>query len=125
MLEFLGICWTTRLKTLECVGVLQNHQAGNAGICRVFVDHLSEMLDLQGSFVGSHPRAHFMVTLSFLHTVGAAIITELIRFAARVCIKIHAKFGGGQTCTFFTIPFANLRGNVVRTFLGSLISTGP
>ena len=34
-------------------------------------------------------------------------------------------FGGGQTCTFFTIPFANLRGNVVRTFLGSLISTGP
>ena len=33
--------------------------------------------------------------------------------------------GGGQTCTVFTIPFANLKGNVVRTFLGSLISTGP
>ena len=34
--------------------------------------------------------------------------------------------GGGHTCTFFTIPFANLRGNVVRTFfLGSLISTVP
>ena len=28
------------------------------------------------------------------------------------------KSGSGQTCTFFTIPFANLRGNAMRTFLG-------
>ena len=28
------------------------------------------------------------------------------------------KIGGGHTCTFLTIPFAKLRGNVVRTFLG-------
>ena len=33
--------------------------------------------------------------------------------------KIYVSvIGGGQTCTFFTIPFANLRGNVMRTFLG-------
>ena len=28
------------------------------------------------------------------------------------------KIGGGHACTFLTIPFAKLRGNVVRTFLG-------
>ena len=29
------------------------------------------------------------------------------------------RIGSGQTCTFFTIPFANFRGNVMRTFLGN------
>ena len=31
---------------------------------------------------------------------------------------MDANIGGGHTCTFLTIPFAKLRGNVVRTFLG-------
>ena len=35
------------------------------------------------------------------------------------CRKYFRHFSeAAQTCTLFTIPFANLRGNVMRTFLG-------
>ena len=56
------------------------------------------------------------------HLCGARVRTLLPHRCRSIPLAPSppSSIGGGQTCTFLTIPFANLRGNVVRTFLGSL-----